>query len=118
VLKIHETYGEGDTLQAVHLLRSGSELVLATGDSEVVLPTQVLVAVFERYARPLEPDTDLAGPVLQVAEGIAVQHVRHLSPFDVIARDYLVLLRDGREPIADLAVAITGALLHLAEKAG
>jgi hypothetical protein len=124
VLKIHETYGDGDALTTVYLVMHEAELVLSvragetdTRETNTVLPQSVLLAVFERYARPLEQDTALTGPILEVGQGIAVQHLRHLSPFDVIARDYLVLRRPGKEPIADLAVSITVALLHLAKRA-
>jgi hypothetical protein len=40
--------------------------------------------------------------------------LRHLGRYDVIARDFFVLLRPGAEPLAELAATIAAALTHLA----
>jgi hypothetical protein len=89
VLKIHETYGETEALTSVYLAMHDKELVLAVHndgqETETALPLRLLIAVFERYARPLEKGTVLSGPILALGQGTSVQHLRHLSGFDALS---------------------------------
>jgi hypothetical protein len=118
MLKIHETYTADGTAQASYLKVEDGELCLVLPDYEVVIPSSILVRIFERYGKPLDEQVDLTGAIsLTVEEGTSVHSLRHLARFDVIAKDYLVLKRTGKEPLAELSVSIYGALMHLTQRA-
>jgi hypothetical protein len=118
MLKIHETFGDGDRAEASYLKMEDSELCLVLPASEVVLPSDIVVRTFERFGKPLDPDIVLNEDAsLEIGHGMKVYTLRHLARFDVIAKDYLVLTRAGHEPLADLAISIYGALVHLIRNA-
>ncbi len=73
-----------------------------------------LDAVMARYGKPLAEDVTPRGPSLDLGDGRALHRLRHLARYDVIARDFIVLVRPEREPLAELATTIAGALVHLA----
>lgn len=93
------------------------ELVLDYEEREVMLPFALVEAVFERFAKPLDPTIVPRGIRLQVGSSGALVHLRHLARYDVVARDYVVLERPGKEPLAELCTAIAAPLVHLAERA-
>lgn len=70
----------------------------------------------ERYGRPL---ADHARgmlderPALDLGGGATLVMLRYLARFDVIARDWVVLVREEKEPVCELATSITAALLYL-----
>jgi hypothetical protein len=120
MLKIHEVSSPSGELQCVHLKLDGGELVLIDGirDVEIELPLSLLFSVFERYGKPLADNVEPEGAHLKLSEHASLTHFRHLARFDVIARDFLVLTREGHEALAELSVSIAGALLHLTRNAG
>jgi hypothetical protein len=77
------------------------------------LPIAALERVMERYGRELEPSVVLDGEVLPLPEGRQLQRLRHHTPVDAIARDYLVWHRRDQPPLAVLATHATGALQFL-----
>lgn len=114
-LKIHETTSPSGEFVAVFLQRDDHGLSLIDGRATMRLPTGALPAVMARFGAPLDPDERLA-PVaaFDLGGGARLSHVRHLSRFDVIARDYLVYEASGQEPRCALATTVAGALAHLA----
>jgi hypothetical protein len=119
MLKIHEFAGPSGELQCVHLKLDAGELLLVDGirDAQIEIPLSMLFSVFERYGKPLANDVKPEGAHLKLSEHASLTHFRHLARFDVIARDFLVLTREGHEALAELSVSITGALLHLTRNA-
>lgn len=81
------------------------------------IPTTAVVHVMNRYAKELAEGIVLDGPQVALAEGVALHMFRHRARYDVIARDFLVLTREGEEPIAELSTSIAAALIHLARAA-
>lgn len=77
------------------------------------LPIAAVERVMERYGRELDPSVVLDGDALRFPEGRQLQRLRHHTPVDAIARDYLVWHRDREPPLAVLATHATGALLFL-----
>jgi len=116
-LLLHETFGDGVAPERTTLTRDGDALVLGHGGDETELDPALVVAVFARYAKELDPGVALSGPALPLGPGLHLRRLRHLARFDVIARDYLVLEREGEPPRVELATAITAALVHLAHAA-
>ncbi len=89
---------------------------LVTGGTIEPLPDGAVEAILKRFGKPLDPDVELVDvAVLPLAEG-QLRHVRHLARYDVIARDFLVLDRDGEESLCALATIVAGALDHLAKR--
>jgi hypothetical protein len=54
---------------------------------------------------------------LDLGDGSALRVLRHRALYDGIARDFVVLERPGRDPVAELGVTIASALAHLARAA-
>jgi hypothetical protein len=119
MLKIHETTGADGALVPVHLRVEDGALWVVVGDVEAyAVGAAALDAVMKRFGLPLEP----AEPITQVAaldlgDGRAVRHVRHLGRYDVIARDFLVVDAPDGEPLCALATTVSGALVHLGRAA-
>ncbi len=85
------------------------------------LPAGAVVAVFQRYARPLaialappgpdEPRADLPSPDGARA---TLRLLRIRMPVDVIENDYFVLERDGQAPTAIAGPLFAAAIAALA----
>ena len=119
MLTISERILDDGTLETVTLDVRGGELSVRIGSgSPARLPDGALERVMTRYGKPLAADIRLDGPSLDLGGGAVLRLLRHLARYDVIARDYLVWSAPGREPLAELAVAISAALVHLARLAG
>jgi hypothetical protein len=119
MLTIHEWLAEDGARKSVRLGESHGALVVCAGDDEAVsLPMLALERVMERYGKPLADGIALDGPKLDLGEGKALVLIRHRARYDVIARDFVVWIAPDREPLAELAVAISGALVHLAGVGG
>jgi hypothetical protein len=115
-LKIHETTTATGELAPVVLEVVEGSLVI----DDLPLPDGALEAVMKKFGGPLEDaeggrvaDVD----ALDLGGGRRLRHVRHLSRFDVIARDYLVYERPGEDPRCAIATTVAGALSHLARAA-
>lgn len=116
-LLLHETFGDGDRPLVVTLTREPEGLVLSYPGGATELDAEVVVAVMERYGRELEPSIDVRGPSLALDDAHTLVRIRHLARYDVIARDYVVLVRPHGVPLVELATSVAGALVHLAEAA-
>jgi hypothetical protein len=97
---------------------AGSLVVRVAGEPAKALPVVALERIMDRYGKPLAEEVAIDGPRLDLGEGKTLTLIRHLARYDVVARDFLVFVAPGREPLAELAVAVTGALVHLAEAIG
>jgi hypothetical protein len=119
VLTIHEWTAEDGARKTVRVTGTDGAIAVHAGDEPgVELPVLALERVMTRYGKALADGVELDGPRLDLAGGRALHLIRHLARYDVIARDFVVWTTPEREPLAELAVAISGALLHLARAAG
>lgn len=116
-LVLNESHDADGRAVTVALFVEEDELVLDYEDREVALPFPLVEAVFERFAKPLDPTIVPRGVRLEVGSSGSLVHLRHLARYDVVARDYVVLDRPGKEPLAELCTAVAAALVHLAERA-
>ena len=82
------------------------------------LPPAVVVATLEHYARPLAVPVPPGGEALELelpdGSRARLSELRFRGWGDVLPSDYLVLERDGHEPIAAPAPLVVAALRHLA----
>ena len=78
------------------------------------LPAGALAAVMGRYGRPLTNGIDLVMVEEIVVDGVTLRRVQFRAAVDASARDWLVWIVPGAEPLAALARAISAPLLHLA----
>jgi hypothetical protein len=136
MLKIHETTGADGALVPVYLKVEDGALWVVVGAigaaqsagaigaaqsagapdlaDAYAVGTVALEAVMKRFGAPLEPAEPITTvAALDLGDGRAVRHVRHLGRYDVIARDFLVYDAPGREPLCALATTVSGALVHL-----
>jgi hypothetical protein len=75
-----------------------------------------LASVTTRYGAPFDPEAPISVvATLDLGDGRALRHVRHLAGYDVIARDYLVYEGAAPEASCALATTIARALEHLAQ---
>lgn len=123
MLKIHEGFDADGARVDVSVdanpeTEAGSLTVRVAGEPAKALPVVALERIMERYGKPLADEIAIDGPSLDLGAGKTLTLIRHLARYDVVARDYLVFAAPGREPLAELAVAVTGALVHLAEAIG
>jgi hypothetical protein len=96
------------------LERQGDRVVLRDGDSPVgALAPAAVVAVMQRYGRPLEDGLEPDEPGLELAAGIRLRRLRFRAQVDADTRDWLVLDSDGAEPLAALAGSVAAALRFL-----
>lgn len=78
------------------------------------LPIEAVVGVMKRYGKPLEQDVIVPrGSGLALGDGVELVMLRFLARYDVIARDWLVLVTPD-ETLGEMAVTVTPALEHLA----
>ena len=90
------------------------------------MPPQAVLAIFQRYGRPLAvemppPAGDDRRAILQVPPGAPATTVRVLQVLgygDVIPNDYFVLESAGEEPLAVAGPFFAAALEALARAAG
>ncbi len=117
MLKIDETLGE-TALSSVFLRFEDGELALVSEDGSHALPDGALEAVMAKFGGPLDPGERVSTvATLDLTDGRTLRHVRHLSGYDVIARDYLIYeTRDGEARCA-LATTVAAALDHLGRAA-
>jgi hypothetical protein len=119
MLTIHEWLKDDGSTETVALGEDDGVLLLRIGqEPPVSLPILALERVMERYGKPLAEGIPLEGPRLDLGDGRALHRIRHRARYDVIARDFLVWAVPSREPLVELAVAVSGALVHLAKAMG
>jgi hypothetical protein len=112
-LLLHERTLPGGALEKTWLEADGGALFLfVEGAPKTAVPLAVLDAVMRRYGKPLADDVAVDGPRLEL-EGRALALLRYRPRYDVIAKDYLVYAPTGEPPIAELATAVTAALMYL-----
>ena len=117
MLKIDETSGE-TALSSVFLRFEDGELAIVSEDGCYALPDGALEVVMAKFAGPLDPRERIAViATLDLTDGRALRHVRHLSGYDVIARDYLIYETPDGEPQCALATTVAAALGHLGRAA-
>jgi hypothetical protein len=117
-MKVHETTSPTGELSAVFLERDEEGLSLVGAHGALRIPRGALPAVMARFGGPLETGERLTSvATLELDGGARLCHVRHLSRFDVIARDYLLDEAPALEPVCALATTVVGALDHLARAA-
>ncbi len=117
-MKIHETFREDGVLEEVHLhVDADGALAIAVAGEELSLPEGAVEAVMKRFGAALDDRERLTRVAsLPLGHGRALQHVRHLGVYDVIARDYLVFT-NGEDAVYAFATTVSGALTHLARAA-
>ena len=108
---------EGRSVATVIDVADGLLRVAVGARIEGELPLDAIDRVMLRYAKPLADDVALVGPALDLGHGRSLVMLRHRARYDVIARDFIVLVRPDGEPLAELATTIAGALVHLARAA-
>ncbi|MGC4089357.1 MAG: hypothetical protein QM756_16010 [Polyangiaceae bacterium] len=100
------------------LRSSAGELELLLGEQVLALPGGALEAVLTRYGAPFDETATVSVVAkLELGEGAELRHVRHLAGYDVVARDYLVIVRDGQASSCAMAHTVAEALVHLGEAA-
>ena len=115
MLKIDETLTAAGELAPVFLrLEDGGLEIVGEGGARPV-PEGALEEVMAQFGAPFDPEEPVAVVAsLALGDGRALRHVRHLSGFDVIARDYLLYETPGQEPVCALVRTVAAALGHLA----
>jgi hypothetical protein len=109
---------EDGSLGRTVLRLEGEALALDVDGARVgLLPDGAIEAVMDRFGRALADDVSPQMPGLPVGGGASLHALRHLARYDVIARDYVVLVRPGRDSVVSLSTTVAGALLHLARAA-
>jgi hypothetical protein len=117
-LKVHEVTTAAGGLSDVFLRFEDGALALVMAEETMALPEGALDATMARFGVPFETAERVAVVgVLDLGEGRALRHVRHLAVYDVIARDFLVYEVPGRDPRVALATTVAGALDRLARAA-
>jgi hypothetical protein len=77
-----------------------------------------VLALFERYARPLADPDLVLDPVVTLADGeTRVGRLRHRAPVDVIANDHFVLVSPDAEPRAMPGPLFAAAVAALTRRA-
>lgn len=123
MLTLHEHIGDDGAKTRTSVEVEGAAVTVRVGAKvEGTVGFDALVAVFERYGKPLADGISLDGCAsLDVAAlggpGARLCVLRHRALYDVIARDFVVLVRVDHEPYAELATMVAAALTHLARAA-
>ncbi len=101
-------------LVAVELIAADGNYRLQRGEHELgIVSARILIDVLKRYGRPLEePPTDTSD-ILLLADGVSLRTWRYKAPVDLEAKLYLLLYRDGEEPLAVLGRQVANALSFL-----
>jgi hypothetical protein len=94
-------------------LESERLFLVVEGEPKKEVPLQVVDVVMRRYGKPLDDDVSVDGPGLIIGDR-TIAMLRHRPRYDVIAKDYVVYRAADEPPVAELATAVTGALIFLA----
>jgi hypothetical protein len=118
MLKIQERVDVNGELSPVFLHQSEGVLAVVSGGNTLPLPEGALERVMARYGAPFDMEATVAVvDRLDLGAGHELRHVRHLAGYDVVARDYLVLLENGKPGFCAIAPIVASALAHLASVA-
>ena len=117
-ITIYETTDDAGALVRTCLHHEDGVFALRVAGELRPLPAGALDAVMRRYGKPLDaPEREMMiDERLELGDGAALVRFRFLRRYDVIARDYLVLYREGAEPLCEMATSVTAALDHLARR--
>jgi len=114
MFKIHEFSSTTGQLSGVYLQLQGGKLEICSEDGTWPLPQGAVRAVLTRFGAPFDGDARISSIAsLDLPDGSALRHVRHLAGYDVIARDYIVYEEPASEALCALAATVAAALLHL-----
>ena len=117
-LKIDEYATPAGHLIQVHVHWTGAAMSISEGQQRFVVPRGALDAVMNRFGGPLDPEQTVHHVArIDLGGGFTLRHVRHLSGYDVVARDYLLYEQPEREIYCCLAITVAGALLHVGRAA-
>ncbi len=116
-LVVHEWLDADGEPRRVEVAPCEGGLAVRVDGAVSCLPLTVLESIMERYGKPLDDRVVPHGPRIELASGALISH-RHRGFYDVIARDFVVWVQDGREPVAELATAVSAALVHFARALG
>ena len=116
IITLHEHTGDAGELVRTQLAAEDGELTLVVGGEASPLPQGAIAAVMRRFGKPLEVEAPPAEETLDLGDGHSLARFRFLRRYDVIARDYLVYLAPGAEPLCEMPTAVTAALDHLARR--
>jgi hypothetical protein len=112
MLTIHESFREDGTRESVDVGSEDGALAVRVAGETTLLPMDVFVAVMKRYGKPVEAAVPIDGPSVDLGETGSLTRIRSIGFYDVIGKDYLVWSpRDG-EPHAELATAVSAAIVH------
>ncbi|HEY4186706.1 MAG TPA: hypothetical protein VGP07_16635 [Polyangia bacterium] len=116
MLKIDETFTAAGNLSALFLrVGEGGVLELVQDGEALTVSGDALDEVMQRFGMPFDPEEPVTSVAsLTLDEERRLTHVRHLSGYDVIARDYLLYEVPGRAAVFALARNVAAALGHLA----
>jgi len=93
-------------------LESERLFLVVEGEPKKEVPLQVIDVVMRRYGKPLDDDVSIDAPGLVIADK-TIAMLRYRPRYDVIAKDYVVYTVADERPVAELATAVTGALVFL-----
>ena len=113
-LKIAEEVASDGTVVALSLVHAGAHIELRRGEARVgAVSARVVSEVVLRYGRPLEDQPEGMSEAFALGEGESLRSWRYRAPVDLEAKLYLLLYRDGHEPLAVLGRQAANALCFL-----
>jgi hypothetical protein len=117
VLTLHEHIEENGVRVSTTIdVVDGDLAITVDGIALGSISREAIGIIFDRYAKPLADGVSLDGcPSLDLGDGSRICALRHRAIYDVIARDFVVLVRRDREPYAELSTMIAGAATHIAQ---
>jgi hypothetical protein len=114
MLKVYETTTPTGELSSICLGFEAGVFTIVDLEGTFALPDGALKAVMTRFGAPLDPaQRFLTVASLDLEPGQSLCHVRHLAPYDVIAKDYLVYSAPETDaPLCAPASTVAAALGH------
>ncbi len=104
----------GDRLERVELLLEDAAVAMYVDHTRIgELSVEAVVHVMRRYGKPLEEGITIPDGGVRLSPTARLTMLRFLARYDVIARDWLVLVTP-EETVGELAVTVVRVLEHLA----
>src|SRR5688500_14842533 len=98
MLKVYETSAPNGELTSLFLDCASGVLEVVASDGTFAVPDGALEIVMARYGAPFDAEARISRvATLELPNGRALHHVRHLAGYDVIARDYLLYETPNQE---------------------